>query len=300
MKMYKYAVIVLNYNTIKDAVNAAKSVIKNAKSNDYIICIADNYSSEENDRVELKKIQLINTVIVQLPKNYGYAKGNVKAIDYLKSICQFEYVVIMNPDVLLKHKGTIDLLIESVEKCQNNIIGAQPLVNTLMWNESPEYQLCIRRTPRTILDVLTYNSSLYRKFNSRRTKYLNYVEQRPYLEKIEFEVPSGAFFVIKHRFFEKMGYFDSETFMYCEEPILGYKMLKHNFKFVLVPDLCVDHYHGKSTGSHGNQVSAFSKKCLNDSWEIYMKKYLKESNWKITIVLMWINLEIRMKNMLFR
>ena len=51
-----------------------------------------------------------------------------------------------------------------------------------------------------------------------------YYKERPYERLIDFEVPSGCFFIIKTDAFMKVGMFDERTFLYAEEIILGYKL----------------------------------------------------------------------------
>lgn len=41
MTKKRYAVILLNYNTVEDAVIAASSIVENAISDDYVICFVD-------------------------------------------------------------------------------------------------------------------------------------------------------------------------------------------------------------------------------------------------------------------
>ena len=293
-----YVVLILNYNTIEDAIAAADSVIKNAESDEYRICIADNASSNEKDRVTLGQISKKNTITFQLDKNYGYAKGNMKALEQIRERFTPRYLVIMNPDILIKQKGTIEKMIAAVEAAPNYVIGAQPLVNNVMSGVPAEMQINIRRVPMDVSDVLIYASAVQRKLHPKRLAYMNYVSERPYKDKLYYEVPSGAFFLIKDEEFKKAGDFDVRTFMYCEEPILGYKLKEQGKQFVFVPSLCVDHFHGKSTGTYGQnfKVSDFTRTCLRDSWKLYLTEYLKVSRWKANLALWYMDKEIQFKN----
>ena len=48
MTKKRYAVILLNYNTVEDAVIAASSIVENAISDDYVICFVDGCSTKNN------------------------------------------------------------------------------------------------------------------------------------------------------------------------------------------------------------------------------------------------------------
>ena len=156
-KNYKYGVIILNYNTANDAVEAAKSVISNSQNDDYIICIADNASTKSGERNILKNIKLKNTVVCLLDKNNGYACGNNEAFKWIRKSYNFKYTVIMNPDVIINSKNLIDELIEEVELEDEDIIGAQPLVNNIGCGINPEEQINIRR-------VASYSDCLMNSF----------------------------------------------------------------------------------------------------------------------------------------
>lgn len=298
MKHVNYAVVILNYNTIEDAINAAKNVIDNSVCVDYIVCIADNNSSIVDDRIKLKNIKLVNTISLQIENNEGYACGNNFTIRKLNELYEIDYIVIMNPDIQIVHHGCIERMIETIEGKGSEYIGAQPLINTISWEEKPQYQTNIRRIPTDSIDILIYNSGIFRKIFKNRFKYLNYVNERPYNRNLEYEVPSGAFFVIKRNEFENVGLFDEETFMYCEEPILAYKIKALGLKFILVPELIVNHFHGKSTGSHGKMKTKFSHRAEKESWEIFMQKYLRLAPWKIQIIKTIMDIEYCLKSLL--
>lgn len=252
----KYAVIVLNFNTIDDAINAAKSVENQATREDFIVCIADNASTKLEDREKLQKISLSHTMLCQLKENGGYAKGNDQAIEYLLKSHVPQYIVIMNPDVLLLERGTIEGLIAGFEK--EGAVGGQPLVWNCNYGDDPTVQQNIRKVP-DYKDLRILMLKPLRIFHERRYREFTYANQMPYKDHIRYYVPSGAFFILRTDVFKNIGFFDDHTFLYYEEHILGYKLRQKGQELLFMPEYIVRHEHGKSTKAnrfHFNQKAS--------------------------------------------
>ncbi len=267
----KYAVIILNYNTIEDAVNAAKSVIDNARTDDYVICIADNASSKMEDRKRLQSISLHHTITCQLEKNDGYAKGNNKAIDHLLKTYAPQYVVIMNPDVFLLESGTIEGLIDGFE--EEGAVGGQPLVWNCHYGDDPTIQQNIRKVP-DYKDLRILMLKPLRFFHGKRYREFVYADQMPYKEHIRYYVPSGAFFILRTDVFQEIGLFDDHTFLYYEEHILGYKLRQKGLELLFMPEYKVRHEHGKSTGSNRFMFNKKTSDIGMESALYYAEKYV--------------------------
>lgn len=291
----EYVVIILNYNTIDDAVQAANSVVDNAIKENYLICIIDNCSPKENERKKILSCSVKNTITFLLEKNKGYAAGNNAGIRLLAEKYTFDYIVVMNPDVCLNKKGTIENLIEDI-KNDLSAVGAQPLVNNID-DFRPVYKQTNIRRVGTFTDVLIRNFVVFRKIFKKRMEHYMYYENIPYVQKQLYEVPSGAFFLIDAATFQSVDLFDERTFLYNEEEILGHKIRTLGKYFILNPCLIVDHFQGKSTGSHNGTMSEFSIKCLKDSNEVYMRYYLKCSKFQILLVKLLITLDYKIQKL---
>lgn len=275
LKSVRYAVLILNYNTIDDAIRASHSVIENAENDNYVICIADNASSNQNDRDKLASLSESKIITTQLSSNGGYAKGNNDAIKYVLKTYDPKYIVVMNPDVFLIEKGTIEKLIERIENEGYPVIGGQPLVWNFHYGNDPRIQQNIRKV-QNAFDVCLTSFYPLRFIFSKRYKDITFLDKIPYEKEIRYHVPSGAFFVIQKDVFEKIGMFDENTFLYYEEHILGYKLKSHGYMMLFVPSLVVKHEHGKSTGFSRLSVSKYGMKATLDSKLYYLNEYLKK------------------------
>lgn len=279
----KYAVIILNYNTADDAIVAASSIIDSALDNDFIICIVDGCSSKKNQKEILQTANLSRTHLLFLDINGGYARGNNEGVRFLSTLYDFQYTIIMNPDVILSTKGTIDRLLQKLSEMDSDYCGIQPLIWTPHFNNDASMQTCIRKV-YSYFDCILDSFYPIRKLFSRKYKEIVYFEERPYKDYIPFEVPSGCFFIIKTEIFNKVGMFDERTFLYAEEIILGYKLKQLNYKFILNPFFKVIHEGGKSTGAHRKKVTSFSAKEEIKALSVYMKYYLRCNLLEIYVV----------------
>lgn len=282
VKKLDYAAIILNYNTSLDAIQAAESVIEKSSSDNFIVCIADSGSKDKEIEI-LEKYQHEKVDIHILNKNLGYAKGNNAAVRHVLSIYEVKYLVIMNPDVKLMENGLVENLIEHINE-NKNAVGGQPIVNNIAEECPSNMQTQIRKVGN-YADVLIRNSILLRKILKDRFFASQYGELKPFVGIIEYEVPSGAFFIVNTKTFLEVGMFDEDTFLYGEEEILGFKIKQLGKCFILDCGYSVNHFQGLSTGAHNGVQSRFSCKCLKDSNAVYLKKYLHCGKLKLAIVL---------------
>lgn len=277
-----YGVVILNYNSFEDSKKAVLSVQQAAIKENYHICLVDGGSTNEGEFDQLCRVQSNTVDILKMNENKGYAKGNNVGAKYLIERYNCQYIVIMNPDVLINQKGTIEGLINAIKVSNNEIIGAQPLVDNVDAGIPADMQINVRKV-FSYEDILINSWWILRRIFKKKHEKSLYIDEKPYCKNLKFEVPSGAFFVINARIFDEVNFFDEDTFLYAEEIILGHKIKKINKAFVLVPQYTVSHYQGKTTDAHGSVKSKKATDRTMESMCIYMKKYLGTSEVKIMI-----------------
>ena len=137
-------VVILNYNSTLASINAAESVVHNTSGN-YMICIADNHSKTTELEL-LKKYKNDKVITLFFNSNMGYAKGNNSAITQLSEVYNFKYIVIMNPDITICNKYTINEMINYLEKENDErVIGVSPLVWNYRYTDDPRMQTSAMR-----------------------------------------------------------------------------------------------------------------------------------------------------------
>lgn len=281
-------IVLLNYNTAVDVENAIAS-IKKFTHIPYRICVVDNNSCKE-EQDKLRGFNSQEADFIFLDENKGYGFGNNEGVRFLKDKYAPQYLLIMNPDVSIIADNTIDDLVYKLESNkENNICGIQPLVWTPRLGIEANKQINIRSL-MSYWDCCISSFHILGVIFKKRSSKLVYRLEMPYTKDIIYEVPSGCFFIVNSELFKKIGYFDSKTFLYNEEMMVGFKFDQIGYKFLLSVDHKVQHEQGVSTGERKNKVSIFVKKCQKQSLNVYMRDYLKVGLFKIMLVDMLIEL----------
>ncbi len=265
----RYAVLIVNCNTAPFVAKAVESVLSCATSDDFLICIVDNASTEP-DRALLRNIIHSKVRLTELDRNGGFAVGYNAAARVADETLKPEFLVIMNPDIEIVDRGSIETLIESIK--EEGVVGAQPLIYSYRLPGSAAEQPAIRRIP-DVWDLIISESIVLRYvFRNRFKRYLMQ-DAKPYSRSTRFFVPSGAFFVIRAQEFFEVGGFDERTFLYAEEFILGKKLERRNSQFTFDPTVTVRHYQGAATGFERWKPNRRMYLFRRDSQMLYVREY---------------------------
>ena len=252
----KTGIIILNYNdyeTTYDMLNR----IKNFKEID-IIVVVDNMSLD-NSYERLKKIENEKIKVISSNENKGYASGNNVGIKYLVDNYKVDNIIISNPDIILKDSD-IKILKDDL-KNNKNIDIISPYIDE-RGKISRGWKL-----PRYI-DELLCNMNFFHKIGENNLKYKDDYYKDD-LTKVD--VVSGCFFMIRKESFEKIGYFDENTFLYYEENIIAKKAYVYDLKTCVDTSLSVTHLASQTVSKNLNKVRKY--KALKKSMFYYEKEY---------------------------
>jgi len=260
-------VVVLNYN---DHVTTTKFLNNTVKlsSVDKIIVIDNN--STDNSVEELSKLKNDKIVVLANEDNRGYAAGNNVGIQYAIEKYNPEFITVSNPDVIFEDKAmraVISFFDESLEKvgivaCTMN---SKADVNTSVAWKLPSYW-----------DNVWSNLILFKKIFGDSLEY----ETSHFVgESSEVSVVPGSMFTIRSSVIKHVGFFDEDTFLYCEENILSFKLSEYGYKNYILNNYEYIHYHSttikKNISSVGKRLDILFK-----SNEVYNIKYLKTGLFK--------------------
>ena len=254
----KTGIIILNYNdyeTTYDMLNR----IKNFKEID-IIVVVDNMSLD-NSYERLKKIENEKIKVISSNENKGYASGNNVGIKYLVNNYKVDNIIISNPDIVLKDSD-IKILKDDL-KNNKNIDIISPYIDE-RGKISKGWKL-----PRYI-DELLCNMNFFHKIGENNLKYKDDYYKND-LTKVD--VVSGCFFMIRKESFEKIGYFDENTFLYYEENIIGKKLKDNNMNTYVDKRVNIIHNLSISVNKSFNSIKKY--KILKQSQKYYQKEYNK-------------------------
>lgn len=255
------AVIVLNYKTKEETVKCVESIIAHTQDIEYEVFIVDNDSKDGSYEFLADKYEKNHKVMVfKTKKNEGYSAGNnyiCKQLDTEK----YDRICIVNSDVIFNNNA-LKLMSENISK---DVAVTGPSVHDYNGNET---QL-LRKTYDFMLYMCSKKPLYYLRNRSNR-----FATEYPYTkDKFEFYgMLSGCCFMIDSKIFKRIGYFDENVFLYCEEWIIAYKLQKMHKKVGYIPEASVTHYNGKSTSKGGK---GFQSLYLYISAFYYLRYYVK-------------------------
>lgn len=250
----KTAIIILNYNDYETTSNMLNN-IRNYKSIDLIV-VVDN-KSIDNSYNKLKKFENNKIKVIQTDENKGYANGNNYGLMYLKNK-NIDYVIISNPDVEFEESVIIKLK-KDLENDDVTLVSPIVIENN---NKSRGWKL-----PKFREDLIS-NINYFHKYSN---KLLSYKEKYYDKELVKVDVVSGCFFAIKYQEFKNIDFFDSNTFLYYEENILGSKLKNCNLNSFI--DVTINVKHNVSVSVNKSLNSLKKYKILKNSQIYYEKEY---------------------------
>lgn len=262
----KTAIIILNYNDYKTT-KVMLSVIEKYKEIDKII-VVDNKSSDNSYNI-LKEYQSKKIDIIQTDENKGYAYGNNYGIKYALNKYKIDYIIISNPDILVKDKD-IKILKEDLKDKDISLIA--PIIKERGYIKRGWKQ------PKYLNDLMS-NINFFHKFSD---KLLNYNEEHYIAKLSKVDVVSGCFFMIKSEALKKIDFFDEKTFLYYEENIIGKKLKDNNLNTYIDNTVFVTHNLSVSVDKSINTINKY--KILKNSQKYYEKVYNKINIFQMIIL----------------
>lgn len=263
-------IVILNYNDYENCKEILQRIY-NYKVLSHIV-VVDNYSTD-NSYSKLKEFENEKISVIKADKNGGYAYGNNFGVLYaIKNFQNIDNIIISNPDVIFNENDITEM--EKAFSVDENIALVGSVVHTLdgeidkcfAWNRF-DYDLIIRpylHIYRAIAKIVSKKRLLY------STQLLDKEEV------INVATVHGCFFMVKLNDFIKAGLFDERTFLYSEEDILSFRLMKIGKSECVATHTKVIH---KGSGTIGKNIKE-KKKINRYSYEsrlLYLTEYLHVS-----------------------
>ena len=245
--------VILNYNSSEDCEKCI-SYLKKQDYDDLGIIVVDN-ASNKDDQEKIKKIcDGANVEVIFNKENTGYAAGN--NVGLKKAVEDgADWSLIINPDVELKEQNYISYMMEKISENSSLAMAASSVV-------LPDGRL---QNPQKENSYLYETLWILKHKNKTKNANWNVVDQdTKFCEKV-----SGCCFFINSEFLKEIGYLDENTFLYCEESILGKQATKCNRKILYINDIKAFHNH---TEKQDGDIFAKNKIHLK-SRRYYLRKY---------------------------
>lgn len=267
MEKFKYVFSVVVYRNYNDLIELLKSIRKKIYDT-YKIIIVNNYYNEESEQI-IKNIALeYNCDYISSPNN-GYGAGNNLAINYALKNYMFQYLIISNPDIIIKKFN--DTKISEL----GDIIA--PEITTI--NEK-------KQNPMSVFDFKIANFMIYKglKNNNRFLFFIGLALNKLIREAArlvykffpaeyhKIYMVHGSFFLVSYKVLKLINpLYDEKIFLFGEENYLAIKFKKSGIKSWYTNKISVLH---KEDGSMKFRDD-IHKQLRNSNIYVYEKYYKK-------------------------
>jgi GT2 family glycosyltransferase len=233
----KASIIIVTFNQKKYVTSCIESILKQNFSHEVIV--VDNHSNDGT--VQLIKEKFPEIKIIETPMNRGYGSGNNLGVKHAKG----EYIVILNPDTIVE-KDWLKELVEPLESGSRLITTPKILLY-----DGSKINTCGNINHFT---GLTFTRGL----NEDPDEY----NTQEYVSGF-----SGCCFAIRKKYFEELGGFDENFFIYNEDSDLSWRAHLKGYRILYIP---------KSIVRHDYKLSAPPKKIyhLEKNRYLILRKYL--------------------------
>ena len=210
------------------------SVFKATKNIATEVFVVDNHSRDGSVDYLTDRFPSVN--IISSNHNLGFARANNIAIRQ----CSGDYVLLLNPDTIVGENALDEVVAFMDAHPKAGGVG----VCMLKVDGTPAMES--RRGFPTPLTAFYKMSGLCARFPKSRRFGHYYMGYLPWSSAEKIEVISGAFCMVRHEAFDKIGLLDEDFFMYGEDIDLSYRLLKGGYENWYVPARIL-HYKGEST-----------------------------------------------------
>lgn len=253
--------IILHYKNISETIECLKKLKKIINNNEASIVVVDNNTLNAEEVLKIKKYT--NDILI-LDKNYGFAKGNNKGIEYARKKYNPNFYCVINNDVFIEQKDFIDKVKKIYEKYKFDMLGPKidsptgesvnpfPVFKDKKTIES-EIKKCRKLIKIYNSSVLTSLLNLYMKI--KRIFKRNIVKPKNGDKTLQNVALHGCAIIFSKKYIEKYNEgFYNETFLFHEEEFLYQRILKDNLISLYEPTLHVFHKEGSSIKTNYKKI----------------------------------------------
>ena len=259
--------VILHYIALNETISCVNSIKKYCKSYDHQIIVVDNMSPNATGRDLQEVYESDDRVTVILNDvNDGYARGNNVGISYANDKFKPDYIVILNNDIEIISSDFCTKIKEEYDRSGFAVMGTKVIspggeVGTYPFQPMSKKKLLKQMVANSIKICLLYTRlyqlGRYLKKNVIPSSKKDTVSQK--LTRRENVVLHGSCLIFSRKYFEKYDGFDPRTFMYKEEQLLYWRLIKSSLLSVYNPSLVVLH---KAEASTKQSTGSLSRKLL--------------------------------------
>lgn len=272
----KIAIIILNYNSSADC-RKCIGYLKQQVGIEQEIIVVDNCSREDNRKAVEVLCKEQGCTFIANSENNGYNAGNNVGLRYAAEK-GYEYALIANPDMEFPQTDYLATLVAQMQTDDDIVVCGSDIVTPKGVHQNPK-----KRGTDNLRGYFNWITDIFGR-NKKRNDNPEWIED-PAVSKY-CRCLNGCCFLIRMNFIKRIGFFDENTFLYGEEPILGSQVEENGKKMYYTANTFAVHAHMKS--KEGS--TTFCNKHWKHSRLYYVKRYSKLPWIKKQLALMSIKL----------
>ena len=232
--MVDLSIIIVTYNSEDHISSCLQEIYSQPLNFSFEVLVVDNQSS---DRTRILVEEFPEVQLIANDKNVGFSRANNLAV--VKAAGR--YVLFLNPDVILDPNRIGDLISCLESDRRYGIVAPRLLYNNGIIQESARrypniWVQTVARLPilNSFFQTL-YDSYLMRDWDHRSSRNVDWV--------------IGAAMLCRKEDFYRVGKFDEDFFLYCEDVDLCYRFFKHGFSVFYFSEISFIHQYQKKSST---------------------------------------------------
>lgn len=280
----KTGFVIVNYCTSDDVQLCIESIFQYLDNENFIIIVVDNNSPDKSGKkLQEKYDNEKNCEVILNNSNLGYARGNNIGIKLCINKYNCDFVCILNPDIrIMDNMFASDIRGEYREHMYDVLSGIildqDGNAANISYNNDDLIAIPKLKYRRMKCQVYRFFLPFFYLFseirNKRRQKRKNEVITD---NRYNVQLP-GCFLVFSPDFLKNQGELFPGTFMFMEEEILYYQVMKRKAQTMFSTKIRVKHIGGVSRGSGLKRCNFTLKETVKSMDKIIEFLALEKSN----------------------
>lgn len=269
MQKYKFIFVILTYRSYEDIQECINSI--SACYDSYKIVVVNSFFDSASKDI-FEKIARDNHCDFINVENKGYSYGNNIGIKYVREKYLFDFLIISNPDIVIKKNAF------NYQKFLENPVVIAPCITTRTGKHQNPYWVVENKTAERLIyigfkkrnSLIAYTGFAINKLI--RIVFIAYTNLfRKKINKVF--AAHGSFIIFNRKVFEKLNViYDENMFLFAEEALLAHRLKQNNIPILYTNEIEI--YH-KEDGSVG--IAHIDEKSILRKSIIYYFEYLKQS-----------------------
>lgn len=253
-------VILLNYNSTDDCCKCI-SYLQKQMGVDLEIIVVDNCSTDKNRMAVETLCEEEGCTFIANTRNAGYNAGNNVGLRYATEK-GYEFALIANPDMEFPQSDYVLRLVQLLQNDDQLAVAASDIVTPKGIHQNP------MKPDGNWQSSFGWLTGFFKKQPKDTYSFIDNWQESHECKKV-----SGCCFMIRLSFLQKIGFFDENVFLYCEESILSKQVEREGMKMYYTAEAKAVHNHQAS--AKGDSAERFR------AWRVsrvyYIKVYSEDS-----------------------